>query len=137
MNNLAAIKTIQHLQTVLESIPAITTNMREFTDHFFAPGIYLRTLFIPKGFILVGAIHKYDQLNIVLKGKVSVVNSYGEKITAEAPFIFKAKAGQKAGYAITDVWYAGIFPNVNNVTDIKQLENEHTALNYNELEIQS
>lgn len=136
MNHLAAIKTIQNLQTALESIPALTTDMREYTDHFFAPGIYLRTLFIPKGFVLVGAIHKYETINIVLKGKVSVVNSSGEKVTAEAPFIFNAKAGQKAGYAITDVWYASIHPNINNVTDIKQLEDEHTAQTYNELETQ-
>jgi hypothetical protein len=134
--NLAAVATIRNLQTLLESAPE-QTDMREFTDHFFAPGIYLRTLFIPAGFALVGAIHRYEALNIVLKGKISVVNSHGEKIVAEAPFIFKSKTGQKAGYAITDVWYASIHPNVDNVTDIQQLEDEHTAQTFDALETSS
>ena len=134
---MAAVNTIQQLQSALESAPAITTDMREFTDHFFAPGIYLRTLFIPKGDVLVGAIHKHEALNIVLKGTISVVNSHGERIVAKAPFIFKAKNGQKAGYAITDVWYASVHPNVDNVTDIKQLEDEHIAPSYRALEVLS
>lgn len=121
----AARKSIQQLQNALESVPAISTDMREFTDHFFAPGIYLRTLFIPKGHVLVGEHHKYEALNMVLKGTVSVVNSFGEKIVAKAPFIFKSKVGQKAGYAITDVWYASVHPNIDNITDIKQLEERH------------
>ena len=127
MNQLAARKTIQNLQQVLESSPALTTDMREFTDHFFAPGVYLRTLFIPKGHVLVGAVHKYEALNILLKGKISVVTSSGERIVAEAPYIFLAKPGQKAGYAITNVWYASVHPNEDNITDIKQLEMEYTV----------
>jgi len=137
MNNLAAVNTILQLQLALESEPAITTDMREFTDHWFAPGIYLRTLFIPKGHVLVGAIHRHEALNILLKGKISVVNSHGEKIVAEAPCIFRAKDGQKAGYAITDVWYASVHPNKNDITDIKQLEDEHTAPTYKALEVLS
>ena len=134
--NLAAVAIIKNLQTLLESAPE-QTDMREFTDHFFAPGIYLRTLFIPAGFALVGAIHKHEALNIVLKGTISVINSHGEKIIAKAPFIFKSKAGQKAGFAITDVWYAGIYPNVDNITDIKQLEDEHTVQTFKALETSS
>jgi hypothetical protein len=131
--NLAAVNTITNLQHALESVP-MSTDMREFTDHFFAPGVYLRTLFIPKGDALVGAIHKHEALNIVMSGTISVVNSHGEKIIATAPFIFKSKTGQKAGYAITDVWYASVHPNPDNVVDIKQLEDEHTAPNYKTLE---
>jgi len=133
MNNLA-INTITNLQTAIENMPVVTTDMREFTDHFFAPGIYLRTLFIPKGFVLVGAHHKHEALNIVLKGTVSVVNDFGERIVAEAPFIFKSKVGRKAGYAVTDVWYASVHPNTDNVTNIKQLEEEHTAPSHEALE---
>jgi len=122
MNQLAARKTIQNLQQVLESSPARTTDMQEFTDHFFAPGVYLRTLFIPKGHVLVGAVHKQATLNILLKGKISVVTDRGERIVAEAPFIFKAEPGQKAGYAITNVWYSSIFPNPDNTEDMDELK---------------
>ncbi len=137
MNQLvAARKTILDLQKALESVPAVTTDMQEFTDHFFAPGIYMRTLFIPKGYVLVGAIHKYKTLNILLKGKISVVTDKGE-IIAKAPYIFIAEPGQKAGYAIEDVWYASIFPNKNNTIDIKELELELIAPTYKTLEVLS
>ena len=130
---LAARTAIQGLQAVLESIPE-TTDMKEFTDHFFAPGVYLRTLFIPAGHVLVGKIHKETTINILLKGKISVVTSDGDKILAEAPHIFKAPPGQKAGFAITDVWYASIFPNVNDITDVDALEAEHTVPTHEALE---
>ena len=136
MNQIAnARKTITDLQSVLENAPALTTDMQEFTDHFFAPGIYMRTLFIPKGHVLVGAIHRKKTLNILLKGKISVVTDQGEKILAEAPFIFVAEPGQKAGYAIENVWYATIFPNKNDITDMKQLKIEHIAPTYEALEV--
>ena len=132
-----AIDTIRQLQTLLESEPAVTTDMREYTEHFFAPGIYFRVLFIPKGHVVVGAVHKNNLLNILLKGKISVVNSMGKKLLAEAPYIFETPPGQKAGYAVTDVWFANIFPNPEDIRDIKQLEDKHTAPSFEALEVTS
>ena len=119
-----AIRAIQNIQAVLEDSSVVSTDLKEYTDHFFAPGIYLRTLFIPAGFILVGARHKHDVLNILLKGTVAMINEYGERVTAQAPLIFTAKPGQKAGFAVTDVWYATVHPNPDNITDTEQLEKE-------------
>lgn len=127
-------KNIFDLQKLLESAPAVTTDMREFTEHFFAPGIYVRTLFIPKGYVLVGEIHREETINILLMGKLSVVTSDGDEIIAGAPLIFKAKPGKKAGYAIEDSWYLTIHPNKNDITDIKQLEGHITVPNYEALE---
>lgn len=131
---LAAVNAIMNLQAILESAPAVTTNMREFTNHFFAPGIYFRTLFVPKGYAVVGEIHKARLLNILLKGKASIITSTGERIIAEAPFIFLSEPGQKAGYAVSDVWYATIYPNPENVLDVNELENEHFVPSYEKLE---
>lgn len=130
-------KTIQDLQKFMEASEAETTDMQEFTDHFFAPGVYMRTLFIPKGHVVVGAIHKTKTLNILLKGKISVVDSNGQKVIAAAPFIFVAEPGQKAGYAIENCWYANIFPNKNDITDPRQLEAKFTAKTYDALEVLS
>jgi len=136
MNQLTvAQKTIVDLQEAMESMPALTTNMREYTDHFFAPGIYLRTLFVPKGHVVVSMMHKHKTLNIILKGKASIVTSGGVEIIAEAPFIFTSEPGQKAGYAIENVWYAAIHPNPDDITDIEQLEQLFMALTYKELEV--
>lgn len=126
MSTNLALHAIQSLQAVMESEEFQSTDMDQFTDHFFAPGIYVRTLFIPAGFVVVGACHKHEALNILLKGEISVVNEHGERILAKAPFIFKSKNGQKAGFAITDVWYASIHPNPDDITDVKQLEAMNT-----------
>ena len=136
MNQLTvAQKTIVDLQNAMESMPALTTNMREYTDHFFAPGIYLRTLFVPKGHVVVSMIHKHKTLNILLKGKASIITSNGQRMIVSAPFIFTAEPGQKAGYAIEDSWYAAIHPNKDDITDIKQLEKLFMAMTYTELEV--
>jgi hypothetical protein len=121
MNQLA-VRAIRDLQAAMESPEFISTELGQFTDHFFAPGIYLRTLFVPAGFVVIGANHLYDTLNIMLKGKASIINDYGEKVLAEAPFIFTSKPGQKAGFAITDVWYAAIHYNPDDIKDIPTLE---------------
>lgn len=41
-------------------------------EHNFSLGIYARTLYIPKGAVVVGKLHKYPQLNILAKGDISV-----------------------------------------------------------------
>jgi hypothetical protein len=123
MSKHLAISAIQGLQAALEELPE-STDLKEYTDHFFAPGIYLRTLFIPAGFLLVGRRHRHEVLNILMKGTVIMVNEQGEKVTAKAPLIFTAKPGQKAGFAVTDIWYATVHANPDNNTDIEQLEKE-------------
>lgn len=63
-------------------------------EHDFSWGVYARTLYIPKGVILVGEIHKYENLNILVKGKIEVsVNERMEII--EAPFKVVSPPGTK------------------------------------------
>ena len=134
MSNQLAISAISGLQAILEEIPE-STKLEEYTDHFFAPGIYLRTIFIPAGMLLVGRRQRHEVLNILLKGTIAMINEHGERILAEAPLIFKAKLGQKAGYSVTDVWYATIHPNPNDSTDIEELEKKILYPIHNILEV--
>ena len=85
--------------------------MREFesveieTRHYFSDGLYAREIFIPKGTLLTGKIHKREHINIVSKGKIAVVTEFGRKVI-EAPCTFIAPPGTKrAGLALEDtVW---------------------------------
>ena len=55
-------------------------------EHHFSYGVYARTVHIPKGIILTGLIHKFENLNILSKGKMRV--SIGDRMeVVEAPFI--------------------------------------------------
>jgi hypothetical protein len=73
--------------------------------HYFSLGVYARELFIPKGVILTGKIHKYEQLNILLKGDISVLIE-GELKRIQAPYIVVSPPGTKRiAYAHEDtIW---------------------------------
>jgi hypothetical protein len=124
MSKQMAALAIQGLQAILENHEITSTKLTEYTDHFFAPGIYVRTIFIPAEHLLVGRRHRHEAINILLKGTVAIINEHGEKILADAPLIFKSKPGQKAGYSVTDVWYASVHPNPYDIKDIEELERE-------------
>lgn len=62
--------------------------------HHFSYGIYARELFIPAGIMLTGKIHKYPQLNILVKGKMRVL--VGDEVKeVSAPFTVASEAGTK------------------------------------------
>ena len=74
-------------------------------NHYFSHGVYARELIIPADTILTGEIHKFSNLNILIKGKIKV--SIGDEIELiEAPFIVVSQAGVKRiAHTVTDcVW---------------------------------
>lgn len=73
--------------------------------HYFSQGVYAREMTIPKGAVVVGKLHKYEQLNILSAGEVLVVGEHGAQ-QVKAPFAMVAPPGSKrAFYALEDsVW---------------------------------
>lgn len=92
-------------------VQAAEAFMRQFpqvklrVEHDFCSGVYARTLYIPKGIALTGHIHKYDNLNILLQGKMSVLVDEQMKVI-EAPFKVVSPAGiKRIAWALEDsVW---------------------------------
>lgn len=102
------------------------------TEHFFAKGVYLRELFIPKGATLTGMIHKFSQINILLKGSMSVLTESGV-IHMMAPHIFESPAGVKrAGFAHEDSIWCTIHG--TQETDLDKLEVELIAPSFEEFD---
>lgn len=62
--------------------------------HYHSEGVYARELHIPKGALVIGEIHKYKNLNILSKGKISVSTDDG-LVTVEAPFTVVSPSGTK------------------------------------------
>jgi hypothetical protein len=88
--------------------------------HHFSPGVYARELFIPKGTVLTGKIHKYAQLNIMSKGDISVLTEDGIK-RVQAPFTIVSPAGTKRiAYAHEDTIWTTIHG--TDETDLEKLE---------------
>lgn len=74
-------------------------------EHDFSYGVYSRTLYIPKGVALTGQIHKYENFNILVKGKMSV-SIDGQMQQIEAPFKVVSPPGTKRiAWALEDsIW---------------------------------
>jgi len=89
-------------------------------NHYFLPGVYVRSGFLPAGSMLTGKIHNYKCVNIVAKGKISVATKEGFSIL-EAGAIFSTPAGtKKAGYVIEDT----VFITVHSCDKTELLEVE-------------
>jgi len=99
--------------------------------HHFGPNLCIREVFITKGTMAVGHKQKFKNMNILLKGKVMMLNDNGQTKIVEAPFIFEGEPGRKIGYILEDmVWqniYSTDLKDSNEVEDffIEKSENWH------------
>lgn len=107
MDKILQAKPVVDLQAVLKAEAA----MRQFpqlelrVEHHFSFGVYARTLYIPKDTVLTGHIHKFENLNILIKGKLKV--RVGDEIKElEAPSTIVSPAGiKRIAYALEDsIW---------------------------------
>jgi hypothetical protein len=102
--------------------------------HFFAPGVYAREIFLPKGSVVTGKIHKHAHLNIISRGKVSVVTEFGPMVidATVRPYTFTSQAGTKrALYVDEDAIWTTI--HLTNETDLTKIEDEIIAPTYDDL----
>ena len=129
MNEL--VKTIsRNLVNEAEAIMAQMPQVELPVNHYFSLGIYARELHIPKGVTLTGKIHKFEQLNILAKGKMKVL--VGNIIKeVEAPFVVVSPPGTKRiATTLEDcVW---ITVHGTHETDLELIEKEFIAQDENE-----
>lgn len=100
-----------------------------FLKHHFAPGIYMREIWMPAGAIILGHEHLTEHLNVVVSGKC-LVRSEGNIRPISAgpcPVTFKSGAGvRKALYIIEDTTWFTVHVNPDNCRDIPTLEQRYT-----------
>ena len=138
MNALA--KVTKHPDTVRtrNAIFALEKHMNPVGDevkhsHRFAPGVYTREMFVPKGLMITGAIHKTEHISIFLEGRMLVTDGYGESKEIVAPMVEIALPGVKrAGIALEDVRWITIHP--TDETDLSVLEDMLVTNDFSEVE---
>lgn len=118
------------LPNALEHREKIAVLVREFgkveqttcpLKHYFAPGVYLREIFMPAGTIVIGKIHKTEHLNLIERGVVAIVHDNGSTEILRAPHTFVSKPGvQKVLYIQEDTVWKTIHP--TNERDLEHLE---------------
>jgi len=102
--------------------------------HGFAPGVYARKLFVPKGTVLTGKVHRFAHWNILLKGHIEVMTEHGVK-HVRAGDMFVSPAGVKrAGFAHEDSVWVTMHP--TNETDVAKIEADVVVDTFEEFDAQ-
>ena len=109
--------------------------------HYFSPKddkygccTYAREMFIPKGTLIIGKIHRHQHLNIISKGKVVVYTEFGEK-HLEGPVTFVSEIGLKRSvYALEDtLWTTIHLTQFVGEKDLSKIEEEVIAPDYEQM----
>lgn len=100
-------------------------------EHYFGDGLYIRKMTAPKGMLNVSKLHKTTHPFFILEGDVSVQTEKG-LIRIKAPYFGITKAGTKriVYFHEDTVW---ITVHATKETDLKKIEEELIAKNYDEL----
>jgi len=116
--NIIPIDAIYRLQAEMSKMPQVELP----TEHFFADGMYCRTLFRPAGTLIVGKVHKKEHLYIICQGTIQVTTDNGmEEITG--PKVIVSKPGTKrAVLALTDATCLTVHRTDNK--DLETIEEE-------------
>ena len=95
-------------------------------DHDFCHGIYARTIHIPGGTVLTGAVHKDECFFLVRSGSI-LITTDGDPIKAESGFMSITKPETKrAGYALVDTVVTTFHANTEELRDPQQLWDNFT-----------
>jgi hypothetical protein len=98
---------------------------------YFSKGVYGREIFIPAGTILIGKIHKYEQMNVLLSGDLSVLTEDGVK-RVRPPFVVVSPPGTKRiAYAHVDSrWLTVHGTELRDVDEIEKIFIAQTEQEY-------
>lgn len=92
------------------------------TFHYFGPGVYIRECIMRAGLFVLGHAHRAEDLNILVKGKVAILDDNGEVVIMQAPLCFVGRPGRKFALMLEDTVWHNIFANPSGEKDIEKLE---------------
>lgn len=103
--------------------------------HHFSPGIYMRTVLMKAGDLVIGQIHRKEHLVVISAGAARVVSEEWGAKEVRAPFIFKSPPGVKRALLILeDMVFTTVHANPDDTQDLRELEAELIAHSYEEFE---
>ena len=110
-------QTVDYLAHELAKLPQTDAPV----THRFAPGVYLREIFMPADSIVIGRVHKTRHFNVLLTGACLIVHADGSREELRAPMTFVSEAGvQKVLYILEDMQWQTIHP--SDETDLEKLD---------------
>lgn len=120
LDRLATVDAVRRLEDAVAEMPQVDLS----TENLVHGGMCARTIFIPAGTVLTGALTSMDNV-CVMFGDIEVTTDDGpQRLTGY--HVLPAKAGAKrAGFAHADTWWTTIWP--TDLTDIEAIEDEATS----------
>lgn len=101
--------------------------------HHFAPHVYGRECFIPKGTVAVGKIHRTQHLSVMLRGDMTFLTNRGlQRISGSCVMPLADPFTQRAVYAHEDTVLLTIHP--TDSADLAQIEGEVIAPDWSEVD---
>ena len=123
---LVTIEQIEALEREMLKGEQIDLPVRDFFSH----KCYARELFIPAGTVLIGRVHKFQNLNIMSMGELSVLTDDGIK-RIKAPYTVSSPPGTKrVAFAHADTLWTTIHG--TELTDVDEIEQAFTTRHYGE-----
>ena len=122
---------VMQLEKAISGLPD-QLDLDALTSHHFAPGIYVRELFIPAGTVLTGKIHRHETMNILVSGTIRVTTDDGVKELTGLQIYNSQPGMKKAALAVTDTIWLNIHP--TEETDLVKIEEEFIAPSFEALE---
>ena len=129
------------IQNLIDS-GAVESTLEQCTlKHYFTPKdekygccTYAREMFIPKGTLIIGKIHRHQHLNFISAGRVRVFTEFGTKYLT-APCTFISEVGLKrAVYAEEDtLWTTVHLTEFTCESDLDKVEQEVIAPTYSDM----
>jgi quercetin dioxygenase-like cupin family protein len=129
--NKSNIENVLKLEAVMQAMTEQQVHIEP--KHYFAPGLYMRSIDIPAGVTLTGKIHKTEHFCIVAKGDVSVMTDDGVKrLTAGA--ILHCKPGiKRAMFAHCDSVWINVHCNDDSTQDLEKIESKYVVDTFDQL----
>ena len=95
------------------------------TDHYFADGMYCRTVWRPAGCAIVGKVHKKEHFYVVLQGEVTVTSVGEIPQRIKGPKVLVSAVGTKrAVYAHVDSMCMTVHRIDGDSSDLEKIEEE-------------
>lgn len=90
--------------------------------HHFGPGVYIREVILPTGSYIIGHRHNSPHLNIMLEGRLTLINADGTRTELRAPQTFVSGPGRKIAYIHETVRWQNVY--ATEETDVEALETQ-------------
>lgn len=114
---------IYRLEAELLRLPQIEMPV----DHDFCNGLYARTMHIPAGTVLTGAVHKDESFFVVRRGELIVTTDNGTAQVGPGFMSVTRPNTKRAGIALTDVEVTTFHANPTNETNPEVLWDTYTV----------